>query len=343
MAGVEFGMASYAELGVWLDKAAGADDALGAAARTIMRMAKAAREVSRMVARGPLNPGLEELEIRQVFDYFDRRAGEIFQDALKGAPVSLIAREKGGETEGAGGGPVALALDAFNGSSNIDANTTTGTLFSFMPDAGEESFFQPGSAQVAAGFFTYGPRTALIFTTGKGTQIATMDPETGTFYITAENKRLPEDHAREYAVNASNYRYWDPAIRTFIDDMIDGADGPREQDYSMRWAASMAAETVRILNRGGIFLYPNDARKGHMEGRLKRIFHANPIAFVIEQAGGMATDGRTRLLEQAASRMEQRAPVIFGSAAEVERVARYYDLPMGGLRSPLFSKRGLFR
>jgi fructose-1,6-bisphosphatase I len=196
---------------------------------------------------------------------------------------------------------------------------------------------------VAGGFFAYGPRTALIFSFGNGTQIATMAPETGEFFITAEDKKLPETYAREYAVNASNYRHWDPAIRSYVDDMIDGADGPREADYSMRWAASMVAETLRVLNRGGIFLYPNDMRPGYLEGRLKLLFHANPIAMVIENAGGLATNGRERILEQSAKRLDQRTPLIFGSKPEVERVKRYYELPTGGMRSPLFSKRGLFR
>ena len=336
-------MSAFTGLDVWLKDAAAAGEAPRAAAETITRMCEAAAEVSRMVARGPLNPGLADMRMSDIFAYFDKRAGEIFSAALEGAPVSQVAREKGGVNAVTAGAPVAMTLDCFNGSTNIDANLTTGSLFSFLPEAGDETFLQPGERQIAGGFFTYGPRTALIFSLGEGTQIATMDPDTGEFFITAENKKLPEDYAREYAVNASNYRHWDPAIRSYIDDMIDGADGPREQDYSMRWAASMVAETVRVLNRGGIFLYPNDMRPGYLEGRLKHLFHANPIALVIENAGGLATNGRERILEQAPKRLDQRIPVIFGSRPEVERVRRYYELPTGGMRSPLFSRRGLFR
>ncbi len=336
-------MGAFTELSVRLGEMAGGDDARQAAADALTRMARAAAEVSRMVSRGPLNPALAAMSMTEIFHHFDEQACQLFRAALKEAPVSLVLREKGGEFPGREGAPVALALDSFNGSSNIDSNLSTGTLFSFMPDRGRESFFRPGREQVMAGFFIYGPRTALVFSMGEGTQIATMDPETGVFYITAERKTLPEPHAREYAVNASNYRFWDAAIRSYVDDMIDGAEGPREADYNMRWAATMVAETVRVLNRGGIFLYPADNRPGHMEGRLKRVFHANPIALVIEQAGGMATDGRERILDQAARRMDQRAPLIFGTPSEVERVRRYYDLPTGGLRSPLFSRRGLFR
>ncbi len=336
-------MSSYPELTTWLREQAGDDAMLQTVADAIGRMATAARDVSRMVARGPLNEDASGIPWRELFNYFDNKASELFSSALAGAPLACVAREKGGFFEGVAGGDVCLAIDSLNGSTNIDANTPVGSFFSFMPGSGEDAFLRPGREQVAAGYFIYGPRTAMAMTFGKGTQIATMDPETGVFHLVAEAKELPEKYEREYATNASNYRYWDPAIRAFMDDLIDGAEGPREVDYSMRWAASLAAETSRILNRGGIFLYPNDNRPGHLEGRLKRIFHVNPVAFVIEQAGGMATDGRVRLLDQAAERMDQRAPLIFGTPSEVERVRRYYDLPMGGMRSPLFSHRGLFR
>jgi len=335
---------AYTELDVWLKEQAGGDDALRAAAETISGLAAAARDISRKVARGPLNPGLEGLPVGDIFAYFDDEAGKAFMEALKAAPVSRIAREKGGMEEGVADAPVAVTLDALNGSSNIDANTSPGTLFTVWPEKGEETFSQPGEEALAGGFFIYGPRTALAFTLkGGGLQIATMDPETGVFHITAADKRLPEPHAREYAVNASNYRFWDPAIRTYIDDMIDGADGPREVDYNMRWSASLVAEAIRILNRGGIFLYPADSRPGYGEGRMKLLFHAVPVALLMEAAGGMATDGRKRILEKTAERTDARTPLIFGSSEEVERVRRYYEMPLGGSRSPLFSKRGLFR
>jgi len=335
---------AYTELDVWLKEQAGGDDVLRTAAEIISGLAVAARDISRKVARGPLNPGLEGLPVGDIFSYFDDEAGKAFMEALKAAPVARIAREKGGMEEGRSGAPVAVTLDALNGSSNIDANTSPGTPFAVWPEKGGETFAQSGEEALAGGFFIYGPRTALAFTLkGGGLQIATMDPETGTFHITASDKRLPEPHAREYAVNASNYRFWDPAIRTYIDDMIDGADGPRGVDYNMRWSASLVAEAIRILNRGGIFLYPVDSRPGYGEGRMKLLFHAVPIALLMEAAGGMATDGRVRILEKTAERTDVRTPLVFGSREEVERVRRYYDMPLGGSRSPLFSKRGLFR
>ena len=333
----------YQTLDAWLAEQAKGDAVLQAAGEILNGLAQAARDVSRMVARGPLNPGVEGKSLPEVFAFFDEKAGEAFVSALKAAPVARIAREKGGLEDGRAGAPLAVTIDALNGSSNIDANTSPGTLFAIWPEKGEETFAQPGVAMAAAGFFIYGPRTALAFTIGRGVQVATMDPETGVFYVTAEERSLPKDYAREYAVNASNYRFWDPAVRTYVDDLIDGADGPREVDYNMRWAASLVAETFRILNRGGIFLYPADSRPGYGQGRLKLLFHADPVAMIMEQAGGMATDGQGRILEKTPQARDQRTPLVFGSREEVERVRQYYQLPLGGSRSPLFSKRGLFR
>jgi fructose-1,6-bisphosphatase I len=334
---------AYKQLDAWLKEQAGDDALLQAVAETINNLATAAAAVSRMVARGPLNPGLEGKTLQEVYAYFDSEAGNTFVSALKDSPVAQVAREKGGMEAGTADAPLAVTLDALNGSSNIDANTSPGTLFGIWPAAGEETFSRPGVAMAAAGFFIYGPRTALAFSIGRGTQVATLDPESGVFYVTAEKRELPEEYAREYAVNASNYRFWDPAIRTYVDDMIDGADGPREVDYNMRWSASLVADALRVLNRGGIFLYPADARPGYGKGRMKLVFHACPVAMVMEQAGGMATDGKARILEKTPGELHERTPLIFGSSREVERVRKYYELPLGGSRSPLFSRRGLFR
>ncbi len=336
-------MRQFTRLEDWLGQACAGDAARQAAAETLLKMAGAARAVSHMVARGPMDEAVAGVLRQERPAKFDEKAGELFMAALEGAPVAQIARERGALLEGAQGSPVALAIDVLNGVQNIVANIPTGSFFSFLPEQGEETFAQPGTAQVCGGFFMYGPRTMLVFSFGEGTQVANMDPETGVFHITSENRRLPEIPAREYAANASNYRFWDSAIRTYVNDMIDGADGPREADYNMRWASSLPAETVRILNRGGIFLYPGDARAGHRDGRMRLLFHANPVALVIEGAGGAATDGEHRILEKRAAERGQRTPFIFGSSSEVERVKRYYELPVGGTRSPLFSRRGLFR
>ena len=336
-------MSDFKTLEGWLEQAARGDAARGAVAETLLTLAAAAREVSRMVARGPMDPHVAGVARSERPDRFDEKAGELFMSALAEAPVGRIARERGQVLDGREGAPVALAVDVLNGVQNIVANIPTGSFFSFLPEKGEETFGQPGAAQVCGGFFMYGPRTMLVFSFGEGTVVANMDPETGDFFITSEERRLPDVPAREYAANASNYRFWDWAVRTYVDDMIDGADGPREADYNMRWASSLPAETVRILNRGGIFLYPGDSRPGHREGRMRLVFHANPVALVIEQAGGSATDGENRILERTPQEPWQRTPLIFGSTGEVNRVKRYYELPVGGSRSPLFSRRGLFR
>ena len=336
-------MSDFTRLESWLEKTAANDAGRQAAAETLLKLAAAARDVSRMVARGPMDPAVAGVARSERPEKFDEKAGELFMDALADAPVARIARERGMMVDGRAGAPVALAVDVLNGVQNIMANIPTGSFFSFLPEKGEETFTQPGSAQVCGGFFMYGPRTMLVFSFGEGTVVANMDPETGDFFITSDERRLPDVPAREYAVNASNYRFWDWAVRTYVDDMIDGAEGPREADYNMRWASSLPAETVRILNRGGIFLYPGDSRPGHREGRMRLVFHANPVALVMEQAGGAATDGENRILDKAPQEPWQRTPLIFGSAGEVERVKRYYELPVGGSRSPLFSRRGLFR
>ncbi len=336
-------MSDFIKLEEWLGKACAGDAAREAAAETLLKMADAARAVSHMVARGPMDPVVAGVARQDRPQKFDERAGELFMAALKDAPVAQIARERGMLLEGRSGAPVAMAVDVLNGVQNIVANIPTGSFFSFLPEKGEDTFTRPGSEQVCGGFFMYGPRTMLVFSFGEGTIVANMDPETGVFHITSENRQLPEIPAREYAANASNYRFWDSAIRTYVDDMIDGAEGPREADYNMRWASSLPAETVRILNRGGIFLYPGDSRPGHRHGRMRLLFHANPVALVVEQAGGMATDGENRILDKVAEERGQRTPLIFGSKSEVQRVKRYYELPVGGTRSPLFSRRGLFR
>ena len=336
-------MSGFTRLDEWLGSICRGDATREAAAETLLKMADAARDVSHMVARGPMDPVVAGVPRRERPARFDRKAGELFMQALADAPLTQIARERGTVLAGKNGAPVSLAMDVINGADNIIANIPTGSFFSFLPERGEKTYAQPGTAQVCAGFFMYGPRTMLVFSFGEGTVVANMDPETGVFHITSENRQLPEIPAREYAVNASNYRFWDWAIRTYVNDMIDGAEGPREADYNMRWAASLPAETVRILNRGGIFLYPGDSRPDHHHGRMRLLFHANPVALVVEQAGGAATDGENRILDKVATDRGQRTPLIFGSTSEVERVKRYYRLPVGGSRSPLFSRRGLFR
>ena len=242
---------------------------------------------------------------------------------------------------------VALAIDPLDGSSNIDTNVPIGTIFSLMPVArgadAAKAFFQPGSAQLAAGFVIYGPRTALVLSLGEGTRIFLYDHDAASYVEIADHVAIPQGK-HEYAINASNYRYWDEPVRAFVDDCIAGSDGPMSADYNTRWIASLVAEAYRILGRGGVFLYPGDIRKGYRLGRLRLIYEANPIAFVVEQAGGAATTGNRRILDIVPESLHQRTPLIFGSIDHVEHIDRYFRDP-GSIvdRMPLFGRRGLLR
>ena len=222
-----------------------------------------------------------------------------------------------------------LVFDPLDGSSNIDVNVSVGTIFSVLrcpegvtePDASH--FLQPGSAQVAAGYAVYGPSTLLVLTLGDGVFQFTLDRELGSFVLTGRNLRIPEDTS-EFAINASNQRHWEPPVQRYVAELLAGREGPRGRDFNMRWVASMVADVHRILTRGGIFLYPVDAKCRDRGGRLRLLYEANPMAFIVEQAGGAASTGRQRLLEVAPQALHQRIPVVLGSRNEVERVAQYH-------------------
>ncbi len=223
-------------------------------------------------------------------------------------------------------GEYLLLFDPLDGSSNIDVNISVGTIFSVLrcpkgvePD--EKVFLQPGRNQVAAGFAVYGPTTQLVITVGDGAYGFTLDRETFTFVLTNERIKIPEDTA-EFAINTSNMRRWEAPVKRYIDECLAGTDGPRGKDFNMRWVASMVADVYRVLWRGGIFMYPRDSK--HKEGRLRLMYEANPMAFIVEQAGGAATDGRKRILDIEPARLHQRVAVILGSKNEVERVTSYH-------------------
>jgi len=244
-------------------------------------------------------------------------------------------------------GLVAVAIDPLDGSSNIDTNVPIGTIFSLVPVVPDSdaatAFFRPGSAQLGAGFIIYGPRTALVLSLGGGTRIFVYDQETASYVEIADQVSIPRGK-HEYAVNASNYRYWDEPVRAFVDDCIAGTDGPMSADYNTRWIASLVAEAYRILARGGVFLYPGDIRKGYRLGRLRLVYEANPIAFLVENAGGGATTGTQRILDIVPDSLHQRTPLIFGSVDHVEHLERYFRDPSSIVdRMPLFGRRGLLR
>ena len=226
-------------------------------------------------------------------------------------------------------GEYLLLFDPLDGSSNIDVNVSIGTIFSVlkapegMSEPTEEAFLQPGTAQVAAGYAVYGPQTMLVLTTGNGVHCFTLDREMGSWVLTDSNMRIPES-TKEFAINMSNKRHWHAPVQRYVDEMLAGKTGARGKDFNMRWIASMVADVHRILNRGGIFMYPADMRDPSQPGKLRLMYEANPMAMIVEQAGGAATDGRQRIMDIAPTKLHQRVPVFLGSKEEVELVTRYH-------------------
>lgn len=226
-------------------------------------------------------------------------------------------------------GEYLLLFDPLDGSSNIDVNVTIGTIFSVlkapegMQEPSERDFLQAGTKQVAAGYAVYGPQTMLVLTTGNGVNCFTLDREMGSWVMTQRGIQIPQDTA-EYSINASNARHWFAPVRRYINELEQGKSGPRGKNFNMRWIASMVADVHRILSRGGIFMYPADARDPDKPGKLRLMYEANPMAFIIEQAGGAATDGQQRILAIQPTALHQRVAVFLGSKNEVERVTSYH-------------------
>jgi fructose-1,6-bisphosphatase I/sedoheptulose-1,7-bisphosphatase len=250
-------------------------------------------------------------------------------------------------------GKYLLVFDPLDGSSNIDVNVSVGSIFSILRapkdvvdsgrDVTEADFLQPGSTQVAAGYALYGPVTMLVLTVGNGVVGFTLDPNLGEFKLTHPRITVPED-TQEFAINTSNSRFWEPPVKRYVDECLAGRTGPRGKDFNMRWIASMVAEAHRILMRGGVFMYPRDTKDPSKPGRLRLLYEANPIGFVMEQAGGRASTGRQPMLGVQPSSLHQRIGLVFGSKNEVERIERYHHEPSAVEDiSPLFAARSLFR
>lgn len=246
-------------------------------------------------------------------------------------------------------GKYLLLFDAIDGVNNLDLNNSVGTIFSILRYCGDKrepslaDFLQSGVNQVCAGFALYGPATMLVLTTGHGVDGFTLDRDIGAFILTHPQMRIPEDSA-EFAINASNERFWEPPIKRYVSECLQGKSGARGKDFNMHWVSSLAAETFRILTRGGVFIDPHDTRAG--TGRIHHLYECNPIGFIVEQAGGLASSGRKRLMEIEPGSLHERVPAIFGSRHEVERIVRYHQEHDKGLdsdyRSPLFKTRSLF-
>jgi len=230
-------------------------------------------------------------------------------------------------------GEYLLLFDPLDGSSNIDVNVSIGTIFSVLkcpegadlssPETAEAAFLQTGTAQVAAGYAVYGPTTLLVLTVGDGVVVFTLDREQGQFVLTRENVRIPAE-TQEFAINMANQRFWEAPVQRYIDEMQQGKTGPLGKDYNMRWVASMVADVHRIMTRGGIFMYPIDSKLKDKGGKLRLMYEANPMALLVEQAGGAATTGRERILDLKPGKLHQRVPVILGSKNEVDRITAYH-------------------
>jgi fructose-1,6-bisphosphatase I len=331
------------------------DELRSAVAATIRRLAQAAIKVRHTVSQGRLSASFagangstnSDGDRQTDLDVF---ADGVFLDALRQAPVAFYASEEQEQpTVLDPAAPLAVAIDPLDGSSNIDTNASIGTIFSFLPATGvpaanpAAAFLRAGTNQIGAGFFVYGPQLALVLSLGSGTHVFVFSTRIGTFVQSHESCSVPA-RTTEFAINAANYRHWDEAVRLYVDDCLEGIDGPRDKDFNMRWIGSLVAECYRILMRGGVFLYPGDRRRGYQRGRLRLVYEANPIAFLIEQAGGAATDTVNRILELEPESLHQRTPFVFGSEREVGRIARYHTEPSSiGERAPLFGNRGLFR
>jgi fructose-1,6-bisphosphatase I/sedoheptulose-1,7-bisphosphatase len=250
-------------------------------------------------------------------------------------------------------GKYLLVFDPLDGSSNIDVNVSVGSIFSVLRapqdvidsgrDVVEADFLQLGTKQMAAGYALYGPTTMLILTVGNGVAGFTLDPNLGEFMLTHPNMHVPED-THEFAINASNARFWEPPVKRYVDECLAGKTGPRGKDFNMRWIASMVAEAHRILMRGGVFMYPRDTKDPSKPGRLRLLYEANPIGMVMEQAGGRASTGREPILSVQPTSLHQRIGLVFGSKNEVERIERYHREPVAFKDdNPLFAERSLFR
>ena len=321
-------------------------------ARLLTGVAEAAASLASTIHKGPLAGELHapvgsnsDGDVQKAHDIL---ADETFERAFRRAGVrAFVSEEREGMTPLDPDGAFLVALDPLDGSSNIETNITVGTIFGVLdaPTGAVDvaDFLKPGHELRAAGVILYGPHVAMTFTTGAGAHVAVLDPDTRRFHMTRLNLHIPEGSA-EFAINASNARHWTAPIRAYIDDLVMGETGPRVRDFNMRWIASMAADVYRVLQRGGVYLYPEDSRPGYAKGRLHLVYEGNPVALLIEQAGGLAIDGVNRILDIEPEGLHTRTPLIFGSTDKVERVRSYaLDGHRSASRAPLFGRRGLWR
>jgi fructose-1,6-bisphosphatase I len=323
-----------------------------AVGKVIEAIATAAIDLAARIADGPLagitgasdgvnSDGDPQKDIDLLADHMMRRA-------LRKAPVAAVFSEEAALPETLDpDAPLSVAIDPLDGSANLENNISVGTIFSIRPRGNDilSTFFEPGTAQCAAGFVVYGPQTTLVLALHARVDIFILDRRQQQFLLIRQGVQIAPD-TPEFAINASNRRHWHAPVRTYIDECLAGTKGDRDADFNMRWIGSLVAESLRILVRGGVFLYPADARPGYREGRLRLLYEAHPMALVMEFAGGAATTGRRRILELGAKTPHQRVPLIMGSLRGVRDVAAIHEgiEPMfDNSDAPLFARRGLFR
>lgn len=304
-------------------------------------VARACKGISHAVGKGALGGVLGALESENVQGEVQKKLDVLSNEIL------LEANEWGGHLAAMASeemetihvipnrypqGEYLLLFDPLDGSSNIDVNVSIGTIFSVLhapahvqegKAVSEQDFLQAGSSQVVAGYAVYGPQTMLVLTVGNGVVGFTLDREMGSWVLTHESMTIPAD-TKEFAINMSNMRHWDQPVKRYIDDCLAGKTGPLEKDYNMRWIASMVADVHRLLTRGGVFMYPWDSREPNKPGKLRLMYEANPMSMLVEQAGGAAIDGKTRILDIQPTQLHQRVSVILGSRNEVERIRQYH-------------------
>ena len=302
-------------------------------------VARACKRISYSVSKGALGEVLGSAETENIQGEVQKKLDVISNEIL------LEANEWGGHLAAMASeemetirqipsrypmGEFLLLFDPLDGSSNIDVNVSIGTIFSVlkapegMNQPTEQDFLQAGSTQVAAGYAVYGPQTMLVLTTGNGVHGFTLDREMGSWVLTQRDIQIPAK-TKEFAINMSNKRHWHPPVQRYVDELLAGETGPRGKDFNMRWIASMVADVHRILNRGGVFMYPADLRDPQSPGKLRLMYEANPMAMIVEQAGGAATDGKGRILDIPPTKLHQRVPVFLGSKEEVEVVTGYHQ------------------
>ena len=301
-------------------------------------VARACKTISHAVSKGALGDVLGAADTENVQGEIQKKLDIISNEIL------LEANEWGGHLAAMASeemesfhpipnrypkGEYMLLFDPLDGSSNIDVNVSIGTIFSVlkapedMKEPSEKDFLQPGTRQVAAGYAVYGPQTVLVLTTGNGVHAFTLDREMGSWVMTQRDIKIPADTA-EYAINASNARHWYPPVKRYVSELEAGKAGARGKNFNMRWIASMVADVHRILNRGGIFMYPADEREPDKPGKLRLLYEANPMSLLVEQAGGAATNGKLRILDIQPTKLHERVAVFLGSKNEVDRVTRYH-------------------